>query len=43
VHGVLAPQDTVVAIRQGGDRLVITSLHPDKYPENSFGVNPSQV
>jgi N-acetylgalactosamine kinase len=44
-YGVLPmaiKQDTVVAIRQGGDRLVITSLHPDKYPESSFGTDPSQ-
>ena len=36
-------QDTVVAIRKGGERLVIANLHADAYPEASFTVDPEQV
>lgn len=36
-------QDTVVAIRQGGDKLVVTSMHPENYPENTFSIDPDQV
>lgn len=36
-------QDTVVAIRKAGDRLVIANLHGDAYPEASFTVDPQQV
>ena len=39
----LCLQDTVVAIRRGGDSLIITSMHPDKYPESTFSVDPDQV
>ena len=36
-------QDTVVAVRRSGDSLVITSMHPDKYPDSKFSVDPDQV
>jgi len=32
-----------VAIRKGGERLVIANLHADSYPEASFTVDPEQV
>jgi hypothetical protein len=36
-------QDTVVAVRRSGDSLVITSMHPDRYPDSKFSVDPEQV
>ena len=36
-------QDTVVAIRRAGERLVITNLHAELYPEISFSVDPQQA
>ena len=34
----------MVAIRPtAGSRLVLSSLHPDKYPEKSYGTDPNQV
>ena len=32
-----------MAIRKGGERLVIANLHAEAYPEASFTVNPEQV
>ena len=32
-----------MAIRKGGERLVIANLHADAYPEASFTVDPEQV
>eukprot|EP00879_Flechtneria_rotunda_P021739 GHRR01022923.1.p1 GENE.GHRR01022923.1~~GHRR01022923.1.p1 ORF type:complete len:434 (+),score=135.31 GHRR01022923.1:308-1609(+) len=36
-------QDTIVAIRKGGDNLTISHLDPDKYPTVSFGTDPAQA
>jgi len=36
-------QDTVVAIRKGGDQLVICNVDKDKYPEQTFSIDPAQV
>jgi hypothetical protein len=36
-------QDTVVAVRRSGGSLVITSMHPDRYPDSKFSVDPDQV
>lgn len=38
-----APQDTIVAIRRGGDKLVVANLETDKYPTMEFSTDPSQV
>jgi N-acetylgalactosamine kinase len=35
-------QDTVVAIRKGGDKLVIGHLDPSKYATQTFSTNPQQ-
>ena len=32
-----------MAIRKGGERLIIANLHADAYPEASFTVDPEQV
>jgi hypothetical protein len=39
----LALQDTIVAIRKGGDKLVVGNLESDKYPTIEFSTDPSQV
>ena len=36
-------QDTVVAVRRGGDELVVCNVDANKYPEQRFGVDPAQV
>ncbi len=36
-------QDTVVAIRKGGDQLVVCNVEADKYPEKVFSVDPAQA
>ena len=36
-------QDTIVAIRKGGDKLVVGNLESDKYPSIEFGTDPHQV
>jgi N-acetylgalactosamine kinase len=35
-------QDTVVAIRKGGDSLALSNLEPDRYPDITFSVDPDQ-
>ena len=37
------PQDTVVAVRRGGDQLVVCNVESDKYPEKTFSVDPAQA
>lgn len=32
-----------MAVRQAGAKLVVTSMHPDKYPDSKFSVDPDQV
>ncbi|PSC75650.1 Galactokinase [Micractinium conductrix] len=34
--------DTVVAVRRGGDELVVCNVDANKYPEQRFGVDPAQ-
>lgn len=36
-------QDTIVAIRKGGDKLVVGNLESDKYPTIEFGTDPNQA
>lgn len=36
-------QDTVVALRRGGDRLELANLDGTKYADLSFSVDPNQV
>ena len=36
-------QDTVVAIRRGGDSLVVSNIQGDLYSEVTFSVDPNQV
>ncbi len=36
-------QDTVVAIRRGGDKVVVTSIHPDHFADCTYEVDPAQV
>lgn len=36
-------QDTIVAIRRGGDELVVANLESDKYPTVEFSTDPGQV
>ena len=36
-------QDTVVAIRRGGDSLVVSNIQGDVYPDATFSVDPNQV
>lgn len=36
-------QDTIVAIRKGGDKLVVANLESDKYPTIEFSTDPNQV
>ena len=38
-----APQDTVVAVRRGGDQLVVCNVDAAKYPEKVFSVDPAQA
>lgn len=35
--------DTVVAIRRGGDKLVVANLEADKFPVVEYGVDPDQA
>ncbi len=35
-------QDTVVAVRKGGDELVICNVEAEKYPEKAFSIDPAQ-
>jgi hypothetical protein len=42
VHA-LCVQDTIVAIRKGGDKLVVVNLESDKYPTIEFSTDPNQV
>ena len=37
------PQDTVVAIKQGGDNLTISNMDETKYPTATFSIDPKQV
>ncbi len=41
-HNPTPSKDTVVAIRKGGHKLVITNVQSDKYPDVEFSVDPSQ-
>jgi hypothetical protein len=36
-------QDTIVAIRRGGDKLVVANLEAEQYPEIEFGTDPTQA
>lgn len=36
-------QDTIVAIRKGGDKLVVGNVEADKYPTIEFSTDPAQV
>lgn len=36
-------QDTIVAIRRGGDKLVVANLDEAKFPVVDFNTDPSQV
>lgn len=36
-------QDTVVAIRKGGDKLTIGHLDPKKYSTQTFSTDPTQA
>ena len=36
-------QDTVVAIKQGGDELKICNMDEKKYPTATFSIDPKQV
>lgn len=36
-------QDTIVAIRKGGDKLVVGNVVGDKYPTVEFSTDPNQV
>ena len=36
-------QDTIVACRQHGDKLVLTNVNSKKYKEKVFSVDPKQV
>lgn len=38
-----ALQDTVVAVRRGGDELVVCNVDAGKYPEQVFSVDPAQA
>lgn len=40
---MLELQDTIVAIRKGGDKLVVGNLESGKYPTIEFSTDPSQV
>lgn len=42
-HSSALPQDTVVAIKQGGDNLTISNMDETKYPTATFSVDPKQV
>mmetsp|Transcript_13436 Transcript_13436/g.40635 ORF Transcript_13436/g.40635 Transcript_13436/m.40635 type:complete len:492 (-) Transcript_13436:416-1891(-) len=35
-------QDTVVAIRRGGDQVVVTSIHPQDFADCTYGADPAQ-
>jgi hypothetical protein len=37
------PQDTIVAIRAAGDRLVVANLDGAQFPEADFSTDPDQV
>ena len=36
-------QDTIVAIRTAGNKLIITNVDKEKYPAATFDLDPSQV
>ena len=36
-------QDTVVAIKQGGNDLTVSNMDDSKYPTATFGLDPKQV
>lgn len=36
-------QDTIVAIRRGGDKLVVANLEAELYPDIEFGTDPAQA
>jgi hypothetical protein len=36
-------QDTIVAIRRGGDKLVVANLEAEQYSEIEFGTDPTQA
>ena len=42
-RAALIPQDTIVAIRKAGDKLVVGHLHPKQYATYTFITDPSQV
>ena len=42
-HSSALPQDTVVAIKQGGDNLTISNMDETKYPTATFSIDPKQV
>ncbi len=42
-HSSALPQDTVVAIKQGGDNLTISNMDEAKYPTATFSIDPKQV
>lgn len=42
-HSSALPQDTVVAIKQGGDNLTISNMDEAKYPTATFSLDPKQV
>lgn len=37
------PQDTIVAVKKAGDKLVVSNINTQKYDEYSFPTDPDQV
>ena len=42
-HSSALPQDTVVAIKQGGDNLTISNMDETQYPTATFSIDPKQA
>ena len=42
-HSFICLQDTVVAIKQGGDNLTVSNMDEKKYPTATFSLDPKQV
>lgn len=42
-HNLLLLQDTIVAIRKGGDKLTVSNMDKATYKTHSFDTNPQQV
>lgn len=40
---LVGSQDTIVALRAAGEKLVITNVDKEKYTEISFDLDPQQV